>query len=31
MNQAVDAGQQDPSAVARDFLAQLAAERPSKG
>ena len=31
MNQAVDAGQQDPSTVARDFLAQLAAERPSKG
>jgi osmoprotectant transport system permease protein len=31
MNQAVDAGQQDPAAVARDFLAQLAAERPSKG
>lgn len=31
MNQAVDAGKQDPSAVARDFLAQLAAERPSKG
>lgn len=31
MNQAVDAGRQDPSAVARDFLAQLAAERPSKG
>jgi osmoprotectant transport system permease protein len=31
MNQAVDAGRQDPSAVARDFLAQLERERPSKG
>jgi glycine betaine/choline ABC-type transport system substrate-binding protein len=31
MNQAVDAGRQDPAAVARDFLARLERERPSKG
>ena len=31
MNHAVDAGRQDPVAVARDFLAQLEWTRPSKG
>ena len=31
MNQAVDAGRQDPAAVAKDFLARLERERPSKG
>jgi osmoprotectant transport system permease protein len=31
MNQAVDAERQDPAAVARDFLARLERERPSKG
>jgi osmoprotectant transport system permease protein len=31
MNQAVDAGRQDPAEVARDFLARLERERPSKG
>ena len=31
MNQAVDAGRQDPAAVAREFLARLERERPSKG
>jgi osmoprotectant transport system permease protein len=31
LNQAVDAGRQDPAAVARDFLARLERERPSKG
>jgi osmoprotectant transport system permease protein len=31
MNQAVDAGHQDPSAVASAFLARLARERPTKG
>ena len=31
MNQAVDAGRQDPAAVARDFLARLERERQSKG
>jgi glycine betaine/choline ABC-type transport system substrate-binding protein len=31
MNQAVDAGRQDPAAVARDFLARLEREHPSKG
>jgi osmoprotectant transport system substrate-binding protein/osmoprotectant transport system permease protein len=31
MNHAVDAGRQDPAAVARDFLAQLERNRPSKG
>ena len=31
MNQAVDADRQDPAAVARDFLARLERERPSKG
>ena len=31
MNHAVDADRQDPAAVARDFLARLERERPSKG
>jgi osmoprotectant transport system permease protein len=31
MNQAVDAGRQDPAAVAREFLARLERERQSKG
>jgi osmoprotectant transport system permease protein len=31
MNHAVDADRQDPSAVARDFLARLEREHPSKG
>jgi osmoprotectant transport system permease protein len=31
MNHAVDAGRQDPAAVARDFLARLEPSRPSKG
>jgi osmoprotectant transport system permease protein len=31
MNQAVDAGRQDPAAVASAFLARLAPQRPSKG
>jgi osmoprotectant transport system permease protein len=31
MNHAVDAGRQDPAAVARDFLARLERSRPSKG
>jgi glycine betaine/choline ABC-type transport system substrate-binding protein len=31
MNQAVDAGRQDPAAVARAFLAQVEPQRPSKG
>jgi osmoprotectant transport system permease protein len=31
MNQAVDAGHQDPAAVASAFLARLAQQRPSKG
>ena len=31
LNQAVDAGRQDPAAVARDFLARLERERPTKG
>ena len=31
MNHAVDAERQDPAAVARDFLAQLERNRPSKG
>jgi glycine betaine/choline ABC-type transport system substrate-binding protein len=31
MNQAVDAGREDPAAVARAFLAQLEPQRPSKG
>jgi osmoprotectant transport system permease protein len=31
MNQAVDAGRQDPAEVAREFLARLERERPSKG
>ena len=31
MNQAVDADRRDPAAVARDFLARLERERPSKG
>ena len=31
MNHAVDADRQDPSAVARDFLARLEHEHPSKG
>jgi glycine betaine/choline ABC-type transport system substrate-binding protein len=31
LNQAVDAGRQDPAAVAKDFLARLERERPSKG
>jgi len=31
MNQAVDAGRQDPAAVARAFLARLERDRQSKG
>jgi glycine betaine/choline ABC-type transport system substrate-binding protein len=31
MNHAVDADRQDPSAVARDFLARLERKHPSKG
>lgn len=31
MNQAVDAGRQDPAAVASDFLARLERKRPTKG
>jgi osmoprotectant transport system permease protein len=31
MNQAVDAGRQDPAAVAREFLARLERDRQSKG
>jgi glycine betaine/choline ABC-type transport system substrate-binding protein len=31
MNHAVDAGRQDPAAVARDFLVRLERSRPSKG
>jgi osmoprotectant transport system permease protein len=31
MNQAVDAGRRDPADVAKDFLARLERERPSKG
>jgi len=31
MNQAVDAGRQDPAAVAAGFLARLEPRRPSKG
>jgi glycine betaine/choline ABC-type transport system substrate-binding protein len=31
MNQAVDAGRQDPAAVAAAFLARLEPRRPSKG
>jgi hypothetical protein len=31
MNHAVDAEHADPSAVARDFLARLERDRPSKG
>jgi osmoprotectant transport system permease protein len=31
MNQAVDAGRQDPAVVAREFLGRLERERPSKG
>lgn len=31
MNHAVDAERQDPAAVARDFLARLERDRPTKG
>jgi glycine betaine/choline ABC-type transport system substrate-binding protein len=31
MNHAVDAGRQEPAAVAHDFLVQLERTRPSKG